>query len=194
LPKKKTKKMKKLEKELRKLDRDLYDNNKYVSREEFLKSKLSKRVKVYYNGLSSESQQKFLKYILKQEDWDETERLSQIERPQEKNDLKITSKKAHSIGELVKDIKNTRKKRKDKNKNVLKTKKGLLVILNPEAYDQTLLDNKDYRKYLKKLADKEREDTSVELDCTLKNFRKELLGNDKVNSAVMDSFWNKHGY
>src|SRR5690606_14837096 len=95
---------------------------------------------------------------------------------------------------IDKELKKRKEREKRKNKHLIKTKSGMYMILNPEAYDHTLLDDKKYRKYLKKVAEKEKEQIPVELDCTLSGFIDQLVGNRKVNKAVTESFWNKHGY
>jgi hypothetical protein len=188
---------KSLKKNIEKLEKDLYKNNKYVSREEFIISKFTKSIKRYYNSLSEERKKSFLKYVLAQEDYD---RQSSLEKHTTRKDdeeityeMKTRRTLSGAVGELKKQRK-FRKTRKKKVSNILKGSKGLLYLLNPEAFDQTLLDKKDYRKYLKKMVEKEKEETSVELDCTLKNYHKELMKNETVNEEVMNSFWNKHGY
>lgn len=197
MSKKKTKKIdKKLNKKLKKLNERLYDNNKYVSREEFLIKKLSGRILVYYNNLSDERKKAFINYIIKQEDYNSRHSLERLEKEDNKIEP-LTDKKCGSISELISNIKknkNKKKKERKKIKNIIKTKDGLHILLNPEAYDVTLLKKKDYRKFLSKLASKEKENPITEIDCTLKNFKKQLMKNDNVNQAVMDAFWNKSGY
>jgi len=183
-------KSKKLKKKLEKLNRKLYDNNKHITREEFLIHKLSKRIKMYYDNISEDRQKAFIAYIIKQNDFENLNRLEKINKSPNKDAL--CSKKCKSVSQLIDQIK--KEKKRKNNRNVLQTKEGLLIILNPEAYDHTLLGKKKYRKYLKKVAEKEKENVPIELDCTLKNFRKELLKNDNVNQIVMDSFYNKFGY
>jgi len=186
-------KQKKLNAKIKRLNGDLYDNNKHITREEFVISKLSKRVKQYYIKLSEERKLAFIRYIIKQDDWQITINLEELSV---KNTVPVLcSKKCKSIAELIDNIKKEKKSiKKKERKYILKSKSGLITLLNPEAYDHTLLSKKNYRKYLKKLAKDEQEAPSVELDCTLKNFKKELMKNNNVNGAVMDSFYNKFGY
>jgi len=192
---KESKKLRKLNRKLKKLDEELY-NNKYVSREEFLKSKLSKSLKAYYKKLSDERKAHFLRYIIRDEDWETMQSLIQSRRVEDDDEEGVDNvpRSLKELNRLAATPKKTKKKKKDK-RNVLRMKRGLLKVLNPESHDRALLSNKDYRKYLKKLADKEmKKDANVQLDCTIKNFREVLMDNDTVNTAVMDSFWNKHGY
>jgi hypothetical protein len=184
----------KLKKKLKKLNDNLYKNNKYVTKEEFLCSRMPKSLKTYYNKLSDEMKKALVSYIIKREELDGIKSLRKIETNDPDDDIKV--RKTHSILEAIDELKKykKRKKKKLKFKNVIKGTKGLLHLLNPEAFDQTLLNRKDYRKQLKKLAEKEQEEAPVELDCTLKNFHKELMKNDSVNQEVMNGFWNKFGY
>jgi hypothetical protein len=188
---------KSLKKNIEKLEKDLYKNNKYVTREEFVVSKFTKSIKRYYKSLSEERKKAFVKYILSQEDFDRESSLEKHSTRSDRDTIEYEMKSSRTLAGAVDQLKKKQKfqkKRKKKVQNIVKGKKGLLYLLNPEAYDQTLLDKKDYRKYLAKMVEQEKEDTSVELDCTLKNFQKELMKNETVNQEVMDSFWNKHGY
>lgn len=193
---KSSKKLKKLTRKLDKLERDVYDNNKFVSRADFLKEKMTDEFREYYNRLSPERQERLIKYILDQEDWEAQSHMTSDKLPKSREESveKLTSRPAKSMAGLVSDIKKTRKRKKKQHKRLMKTKRGMLTILNPEAYDQTLLSDKDYRKYLKELAGQDKYAPMAPLDCTLKNFKKELLGSKHVNSVVVDNFWNKHGY
>lgn len=192
---KKGKKFKKsLAKNIEKLEKDLYKNNKYVTREEFLISKFTKRIKKYYNSLSEERKKSFIKYVLAQEDYDRESALEKHSKRKYKEKVIYKMKNSKTVTGAIDELKKQRKfvkKRKRKIKNIIKGDKGLLYLLNPEAYDQTLLDKKDYRKYLKKIVEKEKKETYIELDCTLDNFHKELMKNEVVNQEVMSSFWNK---
>jgi hypothetical protein len=196
--KKKDNKFKKsLTKNINKLEKNLYKTNKYVTREEFTISKFTKPIKNYYNALSEERKQSFLKYVLSQEDYDRESALEKHSTKKKTDVIEYKLKSSRTLAGARDQLKKQRKfskKRKKKVKNILKGSKGLMYLLNPEAYDQTLLDKKDYRKYLKKIVEQEQEDTPIELDCTLKNFHAELMKNPSVNQVVMDSFWNKHGY
>jgi len=196
--KNKDKKFKKsLKKNIEKMEKDLYKNNKYVTREEFLVSKLSKSVKRYYKSLPEERKKSFLKYILGQEDYGRESALEKHSKKRDSEEIAYKMKSSKTLSGAVDQLKKKQKfqkKRKRKVKHILKGSKGLMYLLNPEAYDQTLLDKKDYRKYLKKIVENEKKNPAVELDCTLKNFHSELMKNETVNQEVMDSFWNKHGY
>jgi hypothetical protein len=196
---KKNKKFKKsLKKNIKKLEKELYENNKYVSREEFIVSKFSKPVKRYYNSLTEERKKAFVQYIIKQEDYEREQSLEKYATVRDDSDYhEYKMKPAKNLAGVLRELekkKKYEKKRAKKLKNILKGSKGLLYLLNPEAYDQTLLSKKDYRKYLKKLVEEEKKDHPVELDCTLKNFHKELMKNESVNEAVMDAFWGKEGF
>jgi len=193
------KKIKKsLKKSIKKLEKQFYDNNKYVSREEFIVSKFSKRIRKYYESLSEERKKSFVQYIIRQEDSEREESLEKYATVKEDDSEEYKMKKCRTLAEVIKEVekrKKFRKKREKKIKHILKGSKGILYILNPEAYDQTLLSKKDYRKYLKKIVEEEKKNMkNVELDCTLKNFRDQLLKNDSVNEAVMEAFWGKEGF
>lgn len=195
--KKVKKKHKKLERKLHELDRELYENNSHVSREEFLVAKLSGRVKEYYNRLTPDRKDAFIGYILRQEDWENRRIMDQLEdTDQIEAGERRSVRKYKKLSDLVLDLRKEKKRSKSgaKSRHLIKTKKGLYYLLNPEAYDQTLLNKKKYRKYLRKLADKQKDNNPIELDCTLKGFKDELMRNQKVNKAVIDGFWNKHGY
>lgn len=188
------KRNKNIDKKIKKLERKFYQNNKYVSREEFLIPKLSKSLRMYYDKISNERKKALISYILDQEDYVSETSLDSISISDDKPIYKMHS--CRKISEVIVELRKSRKKQKKatKMKHVLKGSKGLLYLLNPEAYDQTLLSKKDYRKQLKKLAKEESKVMPIELDCTLKNFHLELMKNESVNEDVMQGFWNKYGY
>lgn len=191
------KKIKKLTKELEELDKRLYQDTTYISKEEMLAGKLSKRVKAYYNKLTPERQAAFLAYIVRKEEQEHLEYLDGLKiREDSKEDENLyVPKKCKNVAGVIKDIKdrnNHKKQEKKKFKHMIKRKDGLYVILNPESYDHTLLSKKKYRKMLSKVAEKERKHANPVLDCTLKNFREELMDNPQINNAVVDSFYAKY--
>jgi len=195
--KKKKKFKKSFKKNIRKLEKELYENNKYVSREEFIISKFSKRIRKYYETLSEDRKKSFLKYIMNQEDYERKNSLEKYAEVKDNNEDQYEMKVCRTLAEVIKELKKKKKfekKRKKKIKHVLKGSKGVLYLLNPEAYDQIGLSKKEYRKILKRLAKNDNENTSVELDCTLKDFYDKLMKNESVNEEVMNAFWGKDGF
>lgn len=199
---KKKRSKKKLDKKIKKLHKELYDSSKYVSRGEFIVAKMSKSLKRYYNSISEVRQKALVQYIIRQEDWEITNSLERHSKKSDNNEdeVYIKPRKCNTMAEVREDLarrkrktKKQKKKRSSKNrvKRLVKGTDGLLHLLNPETYDQIKLDDKAYRKQLKKMIETEKAKEPIELDCTLKNFHKELMKNSSVNEGVMDSFWTK---
>lgn len=187
------KKLQKMLKKLDKLEDKLYSSMDHIPKEDILLAKMSKSLKAYYDRIPPERQKALLSYIIKQEEYESLATLNGLEM-REEEEYVIPPKKCNTLRDVIDDInkrRKLRKKPKKKFKHMLKTDEGLYVLINPEMYDHTLLSKKAYRKYLSKLASKEGKTVPV-LDCTLKNFKEELLNNPNVNAAVTEAFYAKY--
>lgn len=184
---------KKTAKKLKNLDKQIRDN-KYVSREEFLVNSFTKSFRRYYDSLSPDRQNSLVQYIIRCDDHETQKTLV----PKERFEPEIKMKKCSSLSEVLTELKNVKKRekkaRKNKIKNIVEDGNGILHLLNPEAYDQVRMGKKAYRKEIQRLANETFKGLPLELDCTLKGYRDQLLKSDKVNAEVMESFWNSHGY
>lgn len=191
------KKKDKLGKKLDKLNSKMY-GNKRISDEEILIHKFTKEIKEYYNSISSDRQKAFVAYILANEKKKEFELIG-LNKIEDDEDIEVVKPKkckslSDAIDEKTKCIKKNKKSsKKSKSKRTLEIEDGLLALVNPGICDSTLLGKKKYRKMIRELSEKDKENEVIELDCTLKSFKKELKNNPKVNQAVSDAFFNKYG-
>lgn len=155
---------------------------------------LSKRVKEFYDQLPPHRQIQFREYLIQRSKWEEKKKLSSImETARVDDELPVIRVKRFS--DLPNAIKKARKKQKKKNrdKHILKTKDGVLRLINPESHDYVMLGDKSYRKTLRKLAMDEKKNAGIRISSEMEDFREKLFKDKKVNKSIMKSFWDKHG-
>lgn len=194
--KKGSKKLNKLLGKLNDLDRKLYDENKHVTKGEFIESKLTGNIRMYYDGLSPHRKEQFIQFLTKEEEWEAHQHLRTPDEPEGPVtvDQPLTSKPAKSLAGLRRDIKETKKKSKKLTK--LREKKGKLSsMMEYGSYDQVHLSKKDHRKLISQMADKDRSSLpSNRYDGGIEEFKEALRGIKAGSNDITESFWNKHGF
>jgi hypothetical protein len=195
MKKKGTKKLNKLLGKLDKLDKKLHDENPHVTKGEFIESKLSGNVKIYYDSLSPTRKEQFIQFLVKEEEWAAQEHLRTPDEPEIPNETNrpLNSKPAKTLAGLRRDIQKTKKKNKKLAKE--RKKKGKLAsMMEYKSYDQVHLSKKDHRKLISQMADKDRSRLSgTQYDENLEDFKEALRNIKEGRQDITESFWTKHG-
>lgn len=130
---------------------------------------------------------------------------SEEEKLYEKKIRKLRRKECETMDEILMnfydiiELEKEARKRKKKHKKLSRRDLGIATYMNNARYKKSFLNNDDYRKYLRKLAKQERDETKemvklgyIQSNDPDKELKKLMEANSRMSEALSDSYIQKY--